>query len=97
MRVRDCWNPLGMGGGGGQVGREGWEEEGFYADLLAHLDHQGKGHREERETVCEKVKREALSSLSGRKEGHSGPGYVLQRDAGPQVIGEVWPTPPDLL
>lgn len=29
MRVRDCWNPLGMGGGGGKVGREGWEEEAF--------------------------------------------------------------------
>lgn len=29
--------------------REGWEEEDFYADLLAHLDRQGKGYREERE------------------------------------------------
>lgn len=49
MRVRDCWNPLGMGGGRGKEVREGWEEEDFYADLLAHLDRQGKGHREERE------------------------------------------------
>lgn len=59
MRVRDCWNPLGMGGGHGKEVREGWEEEDFYADLLAHLDRQGKGHREERE-------KQSVRKLKGR-------------------------------
>lgn len=49
MRVRDCWNPLGMGGGRGKEVREGWEEETFmqiyWLILIAKERDTGKRER----------------------------------------------------